>query len=122
MANCNQINGTNVNGFPFFLANSVNVRETSVDFGLGFRSNFAPVGYMTVSIATAIPDGTTATLPIRFVLNNQVRELTYFGGDAVTAGDIVGTGVLLLFHNAFNGTLQLMSVLPPAAAATQNGN
>lgn len=122
MCSCNQIFGTNSDGIPYFLANMVNVRETSVDFGLGFRSNFPPIGYMTVNIATAIPDGTTDTLPIRFVLNNQVRELTFFGGDAVTVGDLAGgTGEIMLFHNAFNGTLRLMSPLPTAAAATQNG-
>lgn len=125
--NCNQFVGTNANQIPFFLANSPQVRETSVDFGLGFR-NISPAGYMTVNITTPIPEGTDATLPVRFVLNNQTRELVYFGGTAVTAGDIAGTGVLMLFHNAFTGLLQLVSVLPTAAAATQgnatqgNGN
>lgn len=124
MGQCNQqFLGTNQGGIPFFTVNSVQVRETSVDLALGFRSNFPPVGYMTINIATAIPEGTTGTLPIRLTLNNNTRELVFFGGNAVTAADIEGTGVILVFHNAFNGGLQLVSALPTSeAATTENTN
>lgn len=114
--NCNQIKGTNVKDIPYFATNAPQVRDTSVDFGLGF-GNITPVGYLTVEITTAIPEGTTATLPVRFTLNNQTRELVSFGGAAVTAGDIAGTGVITLFHNAYTGLLQIVSALPTAAAA-----
>ena len=96
---------TNVNGVPYLRTNSVSVSTTSVDFALGFR-RIPPVGYLTINIADAIPTGTTGTLPVRFTLNGQTRALTTFGGAAVTASDLVGTGVLTVFYDWYNGILQ----------------
>lgn len=92
----------------------VTVTDETVDFTLGFR-RIPQVGYLTIHIADAIPTGTTETFPIRFTLNGQTRTLNYFGGSAVTAADITGTGIITVFYNFFTGTLQLISVLPPAA-------
>lgn len=118
---CNNIKGTNVRGVPYFTADTPQVRDTSVDFGLGF-GNISPVGLVTINIASAIPEGTTGTLPVRFTLNNQTRELVFFGGTAVTAADLSGTGEILVFHNAYSGRLQLISALPTAAAAATGTN
>jgi hypothetical protein len=68
------------------------------------------VGYFTVRITNAIPTGTTGTLPITLTLNGSTRSLTNMDGTAVTAADITGTGVLLVFNDRFNGVLQLMNV------------
>jgi hypothetical protein len=82
-----------------------------VDFALGFiRRPLPPVGFFTVRIASAIPTGTTATLPVTLTLNGSTRALTNMDGSAVTAADITGTGVLLVFNDRFNGVLQLMNV------------
>ena len=80
----------------------------AVDFTLGFR-RIPPVGYLTVNIADAIPTGTTGTLPVRLTLNGQTRALTSFGGTAVTAADITGTGIVTIFYDWYNGILQLTS-------------
>ena len=85
-----------------------------VDFALGFRP-IDPIGDLTINIANAIPDGATGTLPVRFTLNGSTRVLTNFGGTAVTAADLVGTGIIKVFHNFYTGTLQLVSPLAPTA-------
>ena len=99
---------TNVSGVPYLRTNSVTVGSDSVDFALGFR-RIPPVGYLTVNIADAIPEGTTGTLPVRLTLNGQTRALTTFGGVAVTAADLTGTGIIQVFYDWYNGILQVTS-------------
>ena len=101
---------TNVNGFPYLTSTNITVTDTAVDIALGFR-RIQPVGYMTVRIASAIPDGTTGTLPVTLTLNGTARALTFFDGTPVTAADLEGTGVIEVFNDRFNGILQLMSPL-----------
>lgn len=106
---CNTNVTTNaVEGIPYIKVSNVTVTDTAVDFALGFRS-IAPVGYFTIRVANAIPTGTTGTLPVTLTLNGVTRNLTYFNGTPVTAADIVGTGVLMVFNDRFNGILSLMS-------------
>ena len=62
MNNCSNIT-TNVNGDPYLTSTNITVTDTAVDIALGFR-RIQPVGYLTVRIATAIPAGTTGTLPV----------------------------------------------------------
>ena len=99
---------TNTNGTPYLRTSSVTVGTETVDFSLGFR-RIPPVGYLTVNIADAIPTGTTGTLPVRFTLNGNTRNLTYFGGDNVTAADLTGTGIITIFYDWYAGILQLIS-------------
>lgn len=113
MFGCVNVN-TNVNGAPYLRTSGVTVGTDAVDFTLGFR-RIPPVGYLTVNIADAIPTGTTGTLPVRLTLNGQTRALTSFGGTAVTAADITGTGIIVVFYDFYTGTLQLISPLAPTA-------
>lgn len=112
MCECANIT-TNANGVVYLRTTRVTVTDETVDFALGFR-RIPRVGYLTINIADAIPEGTTGTFPIRFTLNGQTKTLNYFGGTPVTAADVVGTGIITVFYNWFDGTLQLMSVLPTA--------
>ena len=104
---------TNTGGVPYLRTNNVTVGTESVDFSLGFR-RIPAVGYLAINIADVIPDGTTGTLPVRFTLNGQTRTLTFFGGASVTAADIVGTGVITVFYDWYNGILALESALASA--------
>jgi len=99
---------TNAQGIPYLRTSSVTVGTDSVNFGLGFR-RISPVGYLTVNIADAIPEGTTGTLPINLTLNGQTRALTTFGGASITAADLEGTGIIQVFYDWYNGILQLTS-------------
>ena len=101
---------TNVNGTPYLTSTNITVTDTAVDVALGFR-RIQPVGYLTVRGATAIPDGTTGTLPVTLTLNGTARALTFFDGTPVTAADLAGTGVMTVFNDRFNGILQLTSPL-----------
>lgn len=105
---------TNVSGIPYLSTNGVSVTEESVDFALGFR-RIPKIGKVAIRISNAIPTGTTGTLPVRFTLNGNTRELTFFGGTAVTAADLEGAGVIEAWYDWFNGIFQLTTVLPPAA-------
>lgn len=106
---------TNTDGVPYIRTSGVTVGTDAVDFALGFRP-IEPVGDINITVTSAIPDGTTGTLPVRFTLNGTTRALTFFGGTAVTAADLVGTGTIKVFHNFYTGTLQLISPLAPATA------
>lgn len=101
---------TNISGVPYLGTTNVTVTDTAVDFALGFR-RLSPVGYFTVRIKDAIPDGTTGTLPVTLTLNGVTRALTFFNGTPVTAADITGTGVITVFNDRFNGILQITSAL-----------
>lgn len=95
---------TNVNGVPYLSTTNVTVTTEAVDFALGFR-NIQPVGYLSIRIANAIPADTTGTLPVTLTLNGTTRALTFFNGTPVTAADLTGTGVILVFNDRFNGIL-----------------
>lgn len=99
---------TNVNGIPFLRTSGVTVGTDSVDFSLGFRK-VPPMGYITIEIADLIPADATGTLPVRFTLNGNTRNLTSFGGDNVTAAQLTGTGYITVFYNWYAGALQLVS-------------
>jgi len=105
---------TNVNGIPYLATNGVSVTAESVDFALGFR-RIPKIGKVAIRITSAIPDGTTGTLPVRFTLNGSTRNLTFFGGDDVTAADLVGAGVIEAWFDWFNGIFQITSALPATA-------
>ena len=115
MFGCNVNVTTNINGVPYLSTNGITVGDASVDFSLGFR-RIPKVGWVVIRIAAAIPDGTTGTLPVRFTLNGNTRNLTFFGGANVTAADLVGAGVIEVWYDWFNGIFQLISPLAPATA------
>ena len=101
---------TNAGGIPYLSTTNVSVSDTAVDLALGWNRRLAPVGYFTVRVANAIPEGTTTTLPVTLSLNGVTRPLTLYDGTAVTVADLIGgTGAFLVFNDRFNSLLQLMS-------------
>jgi hypothetical protein len=107
----------NQRGIPTIKAQSVVVSDTSVDFKFNPDWNSRPFrGLLLVYLAEEIPEGTTATLPIRFSMAGTTSNVTLPGGANLTAGDVTGTGVYLFYYDRFSDTLQLLSALPPATA------
>lgn len=98
---------TNANGIPYIPVLNVNISDTTVNLILGFRE-IQPVGFIIINLAKQVPTGTTATLPINVTLNGNTRALTVQGGDAATVADVIGSGVLVVFYDRFNGILQLV--------------
>lgn len=114
MFGCNMNVTTNVNGIPYIATEGVSVSEEAVSFSLGFR-RIPKIGKFVIRIANAIPADTTTTLPIQLTLNGNTRPLTLFGGVPVTVADLVGTGVIEVWYDFFEGLLQVVSPITDAA-------
>lgn len=111
--NLNQVPFVNGN-VPYLQVTNVTVGTQAVDLAMGYR-RVMPAGLMLIRISTAIPTGTTTTLPVTLTLNGNTRQLTFFNGTEVTVADLTGTGVLLVFNDKYNGILQLLSTPAPTA-------
>lgn len=69
-------------------------------------------GILLVRITTAIPTGTTGTLPVFFMTgNNTSRAVTKVGGVPLTAADIPTTGYYLMFYDSNSGVLEMISAV-----------
>lgn len=102
----------NVNGIPALRSIGVTVTATEVRYDFNNHRNVgAPFrGLIVINLAQTIPDGTTATLPVVFTSDGgNSQPLTTFGGEAVTAADIAGTGIYLVWFENSTGTLQLLT-------------
>lgn len=97
----------NTRGIPFVASNEVTVSTTDVTFSFGFR-RLSGIGLMVLDLTNAIPTGTTATLPVNISLNGSTVPLTTFGGAAVTAGDLVGTGRILVIYDKMKNAIQVL--------------
>lgn len=100
---------TNAGGIPYLSTTNVTVGTESVDLALGWQRRLPPVGYFTVRIANAIPEGTTTTLPVTLSLFGVTRALTLPNGTAVTVADLEDVSVFTVFNDRFNSILALMS-------------
>lgn len=103
----------NRGGIPRIESTGVNVTTTGVnwEFKTDIRLSRMFSGLVIVRLAQAVPEGTTATLPVSFVSAGSTQPLTGFGGAAITAGDIPGTGIYLAYYEGSTGVLQLMASL-----------
>jgi hypothetical protein len=67
-------------------------------------------GLIIINLAQAIPDGTTGTLPVVFTSDGgNAQPLTTLDGEVVTAADITGTGIFLVWFENSTNTLQLLT-------------
>lgn len=98
----------NAGGQPYIANTQVTVGTDAVNIALGWR-RIQPIGYFTIRMENAIPADATTSLPITLTLNGVTRPLTLPNGTAVTVADVLGTNVMLIFNDRFNGILALMS-------------
>lgn len=69
-------------------------------------------GLVLIRLNQAVPAGTTATLPVSFVLpNGPVQPVVGYNGAAVSVADLAGTGICLAYYEAGSNTLQLLTGL-----------
>lgn len=119
--NCNNQITTNTRGIPYLASTNVTVSDASVDIALGWRE-LPQIGLFFVRLATPIPTGTTATLPVTLTLNGSTRALTLLGGSAATVAEVgTASGVIGVFNDKFNGILQMVTPSSPATTATTSG-
>ncbi len=66
-------------------------------------------GLLLVNVTTAIPTGTTGTLPIVFKTGNVTKAATKVGGVPLTAADVPSTGYLLFFYDRTTGVFEALT-------------
>ncbi len=104
----------NQGGIPALRSLSVTVTSTAVQFDFNNHRNIGRPfrGLIVINLAQSIPADTTGTLPIVFASEGaNPTTLTGYNGDAVTASDIKGTGIYLVWHESSTGILQLVTGL-----------
>lgn len=85
-----------------------------------YRRNF--VGSFFLSLRTAIPAGTTGTLPVLIGTNGDTRPLMETEGVPVTAANLAGAGIYEIHYNKYTDELYLVNGgYRPSAAATTAG-
>lgn len=103
----------NQNGIPGIRSLSVTVTATEVQFDFNNHRNVGSPfrGLIIVNLAQAIPTGTTATLPVVFTSGggSNPQNLMGYSGAQITAADITGTGIYIVFFDNATSTLQLVS-------------
>lgn len=104
----------NVNqfGIPALRSNGVTVSTTQVAYDFNNHRNVGRPfrGIIIINLAQTIPTGTTGTLPIVFTSDgSNAKTLTGYNGDPITAADITGTGIYLVWYESQSDTLQLVS-------------
>lgn len=101
----------NRNGIPRIKSTGVVVNgTTNVQYSFTADASFSAGynGLVLVRIDQPIPSGTSGTLPVVFVSAAGTQAVTGYGGAAITAGDVPGTGVYLMYFDRSTGTLQAL--------------
>lgn len=72
-----------------------------------FRRNY--VGNFYLNLRTAIPAGTTATLPVLIGTNGDTRPLMETEGVPVTVANLSGAGIYNIHYNRYTNELYLVN-------------
>ena len=72
-----------------------------------YRRNY--VGSFYLNLRTAIPAGTTATLPVNISSNGVSLPLMATEGTPVTAGELTGAGIYEIHYNRYTNELYLVN-------------
>lgn len=109
------INFSNRRGLPLIEVNTTTVGTDSVVLNIpnGAFRFLQDKGIFLLYLTTAIPTGTTATLPIVLSSNNVTQALTNIGGAAITVAQLPGAGVYEVFFDKSRNILQLLTAQIP---------
>ena len=104
-------NFSNRRGIPMLETSSVTVTDSNVVLTLPNRAFrwLNDKGIILFRLNQPIPEGTTETLPILFQSNDFTQPLTNIGGTAITAAQIAGTGVYLIYYDKGANLMQLLT-------------
>ena len=113
----------NINGIPTIKTRAVVVSDTGVTFKFAPDFDGRPFrGLILVYISEAIPEGTTATLPIQFSMAGTTSNITFAGGANVTVADLPGVGIYLVYFDRWADTLQMLSLSPATTTVAQGSD
>lgn len=87
----------------------VNSDNVTLELPNGAYRNRPYVGGFYINLRTAIPTGTSGTLPVLIGTNGDTRPLVTYNGAAVTVADLAGTGIYLIHYNKYTNELFLVS-------------
>ena len=109
-------NFVNRNGIPLIESNQVTVTDDNVVITIANRAFrwLNQKGVILFRLNQPILEGTTGTLPVVFSSNDFTQPLTNIGGTAITAAQLVGTGVYLIYYDKDANIMQLMTTEIPA--------
>ena len=109
-------NFSNRRGIPLIETNSISVTADNVVINIPNRSFrwLNDKGIILLRLNQAIPDGTTGTLPVLFSSNDFTQPLTNVGGTAITAAQILGAGVYLIYYDKNANLMQMLTTQIPA--------
>ena len=109
-------NFSNRRGIPLIETSSISVTDDNVVINIPNRSFrwLNDKGIILLRLNQVIPDGTTGTLPVLFSSNDFTQPLTNIGGTAITAAQILGAGVYLIYYDKNANLMQMLTTQIPA--------
>lgn len=109
-------NFSNRRGIPLIETSSINVTDDNVVINIPNRAFrwLNDKGVILLRLNQVIPDGTTGTLPVLFSSNDFTQPLTNVGGTAITAAQILGAGVYMIYYDKNANLMQLLTTQIPA--------
>lgn len=99
---------SNINGIPRIKSRGVTVTTETVDYRFNPDWDRNPFSGLLLVYLTDLPDGTTDTLPVRFIMAGNTTNVTSAGGENVTVADLPNPGVFLVFYDRVDNMLQLI--------------
>ena len=100
---------SNINGIPRLKARGVTVSTETVDYRFNPDLDRNPFSGLLLVYLTDLPEGTTETLPVRFVMAGNTMNVTEAGGTNITVADLPNPGVFLVFYDRVDNILQVIS-------------
>lgn len=99
---------SNINGVPRIKSRKVTVSTDTVDYGFNPDWDRNPFSGLLLVYLTDLPEGTTETLPVRFVMAGNTVNVTLAGGTNATVANLPNPGVFLVFYDRVDNMLQLI--------------
>lgn len=101
--------GSKFNRYDWFVALNVGTEAVTLELPNHAFRNRDYVGGFYIDLRTAIPTGTSATLPILIGTNGDTRPLVTYNNEPVRVENLAGTGIYLLHYNKYTNQVFLVS-------------
>lgn len=99
---------SNINGIPRIKSRGVTVTAETVDYKFNPDWDRNPFSGLLLVYLTDLPEGTTDTLPVRFIMAGNTQNVTLAGGANATVANFSNPGIFLVFYDRVDNILQLI--------------